>query len=151
LLQKAVEELYCQVNSNNAIVKGFTAKGPEEAKRKIRSAFYEVGAPEPQIHSIRPIGPFKYSVKFESVEDKNNLFKNARKLGQIGFQFEDDLPPTLRVVRNILLKRRRDLIDHGGATNVKVFKQSLLVDGEDFYDYNRSTHSMEKRSKRGEM
>jgi hypothetical protein len=58
---------------------------------------------------------------------------------------DDDLPPKLRQDKNTLLRRRRELLDNGVATTVKVYSRSLLVDGTDWYDYDRTKQIMEKR------
>lgn len=147
---KTVEDLYCKLNENNVIVKGIRTKGPNHAYQEVRQLFNQLGGHEPNIANIKPIGigNNKLIVKFANIGDSSFLFDNVVRLRQQGIGLEKDLPPQLREIRNILLRRRRELIDNGVATTVKVTKDSLLVDGVDWFHYDRKTGLMNKRPKR---
>lgn len=146
-LENLTEDLYAQINSNNLIFSGIKANGPEDARKQISKIFYDLRGPNPNIADIHRLGNnnSKLMVKFSSMKDKKFLFTNAAKLRNYGIRIENDLSPSQREIKNILLRRRRELLDNGVATTVKVNAKSLLVDGRDLFDYDKSTGLMTKR------
>jgi hypothetical protein len=147
LLEKVVEDLYTKTNSNNLIIKGLRTRGPNEAYNEVRKMCQNLGGDEPQINNIRRLGTGnnKIMVEFGNYDDKKLLFENASFLRGYGIGFENDLPPGQREIRNILLHHRREILDNKTAKFVKVLPRSLLLDGRDWYDYDRNTRTVVKR------
>jgi uncharacterized coiled-coil protein SlyX len=149
-LERMVEDLFCKVNENHLVMSGVQYRDTATAHQEIGKIFKYFGAQRPPgITQIKELGNSrKLLVKFTNYGDKVFLFKSAQHLRNRGIGLEDDLPPSLLNDRNILLRRRRELIENGVARNVKVFKRELLVDENDWYTYDRRTGIMDKRPPR---
>jgi hypothetical protein len=145
-LEKMMEDNYCKAAEDNVVIKGIDCINNDASYRSIVKIFTNLGrkAP-PTINSIRTLGKRKCVVKLTNPNDKTLLYKNSVTLRKNGIMIDDDLPPKLRQDKNTLLRRRRELLDNGVATTVKVYSRSLLVDGTDWYDYDRTKQIMEKR------
>lgn len=146
-LERIVEDLYCNTNENNIVINGIRFNNIHDARTEINGLFRHLEASRPpSISNIRRLGETKkLIIKFANYGDKSFLYKNAAYLRTQGVVFEDDLPPTLQKDKEILLRRRRELLENGAAQTVKVLRRALLVDGRDLYHYDRATDTMGKR------
>lgn len=145
-LETLVENLYCTVNENNLVLKGLNCRNSGEARQEIVAMFKGYGSfTPPNISEVRNLGHKKFMVKFLHNKDKKYLFAHARDLRKHhGIELEDDLPPKLLQDKSMLLQSRRELLDNGVAQHVKVLKRGLLLDGKDYFNYDRKTHLIEK-------
>jgi hypothetical protein len=136
-----LEDLYCKVNEPNVIVKGLQTNKSIPIQEQINKIFYNLGERQkPRINSVKFLGKTnKVLVRFDNSYSKTVLHKNAKHLHSRGIGFEDDLPPQMRKDRNLLLQKRREIIDNGTSTSIKVLRRALLIDDKDYYTLDRKT------------
>lgn len=135
------------MNENNIVIQGLDVTGQTHPIDQVMAIFNRLGGHEPKVSSFKNIGSAnkKVLVKFTNPSDPIFLTRNAARLRARGIIVEKDLPPRLREIRHTLLRRRRELIDKKLASTVKVYESSLLVDERDWYDYDRSSNTIQKR------
>lgn len=140
------EDLYCSVNENNLIIRGLAFRNVGEARQEIVILFRHLDAIRPPIFSIKQLGRTnKVLVKFVNSGDKFFLQKHSAYLRSRNVYLEDDLPMKLKQDKDMLLMRRRELLENGVATTVKVLRRALVVDNQDLFVYDRHTGTMDKR------
>jgi hypothetical protein len=140
-LEAAVDTMLAKSTESNIVVKGVKADNNADALQKIKQIHGSLNPPRPSsFYSARVIGKNKniIIVKTNNVADKRFFFFNSKQLLEKGVRIDDDLPPRLRKIKNSLLMKRRELIDAGTATKVKIFTSSLLVDDKIWYDFDRA-------------
>jgi len=65
-----------------------------------------------------------------SVEDKAYLYSLVRNLKGTNFSLDDDLTPAQRIKKNVLLKRRKELLTQNPKSKIKVNVDRMEVDGQ---------------------
>jgi len=110
-------------NNNNNEINSFLTKTLKADPQKIKIK-------ETKIYNKNNTVKISAILSLSSKEEKSYLFSFAKNLKNTGYSMADDLTPNQIETRNQLLIKRRELIDNGVATNIKVFDSALKVDGQ---------------------
>jgi hypothetical protein len=144
-LESIQEDMYCEANEPNVIIRGLNMTSQKNFFSQVSDLFRDLhAARRPRIQKVRKLGN-KLLVRFPDNSEKEFLYSKIRTLQRYGISIEDDLPPSIRRDRSILLQKRREVLDNGSAKTVKVLRRSIILDGKEIYDLNRQTGIVEKR------
>lgn len=140
-LEDLVEDLYCDSKRNNIIIKGLNVNSKTNLYEKVSKVFQDLGSKRrPRIEKVHMLGKTKkVLVRFGGPEEKSYLYRNSKRMQKKGLGLDEDLPPKMREEHNLLLKKRREILDNGVAKSVKVFRRSLLLDEKEWYTLNPVT------------
>lgn len=139
-----VENLSYQLNANNLIVHGLKVNEGVQPETAINALLGRLNPTKAiPVANVKLLGKSATFMKFKTLEGKMFVLRSSGKLRQ-QISITEDLPPNMKANRNILVKKRRELLN-AGAKSVKVIKNSLFVDDESWYDLNLSDKSINPR------
>lgn len=140
VLEKSIEGIMRSAKSNNVILKGINPEQnthPTTCAQQFFTRHLNANSDMFRINSAKYIygrnGSTSVIATLGAPNDKSYLFSLAHNLKGTKFTLSDDLTPQQMVIRNILLRKRREIIDNGIGKVVKLYDKALKVDNE-WYD-----------------
>lgn len=124
------------------IVKGLASRNISAARQELIKIFRHLNATRPPcIQQVRQLGQSqKFNFKFSNSGDKFFLLKLSPYLRKTGLSFEDVLPPKLQQAKNMLLRRKREMLDNGVAKSVHLHRRFLPLRQTNWYYGQKTNH-----------
>ena len=135
----AVEKIQREMKASNIIIKGLPEANDEPAitatrflKDTLKADMDYVKVKLARFINFKP-GHVLLWIKLKDKNSKLIAYESLRNLKGTPYSIVDDLTPKQMENRNILLMKRREILDNKVGKVVKVYDESMSVDGE-WYD-----------------
>jgi hypothetical protein len=134
-LENELERMKREAKNNNIVIHGLQ-KDVKTHPFKLTTEFIKNHLKaDPSLIAINSIRPIRKRdstslvLSLGSFHDKKYLFSHVRNLAGKKFSLEDDLTQQQQHQKGIMLMKRRELLDNGAGKLIKVYVNTMCVDG----------------------
>ena len=154
-LEETLERVQKENKVNNLVIKGFDRfqDHPVKTAQTFLQSTLKADTTKIKIVSAKhfhsKFGQKTIVVTLGAKEEKAEIWKCVKNLKGSSYAVSDDLTAKQLENRNILLGKRRELLDNGTGKLIKVYDGKMVVDGK-WYQLNESSQVVEVSQSRAD-